>query len=52
MWKMTVMTLAKNENSLLKQYAETGGADSELMEILRIAYSLGERSHCLESHSI
>jgi len=38
MWKMTVMKLNADESALLKQYAETGGADAELVEILRLAY--------------
>ena len=32
------MTLNPDESALLKRYAEEGGADPELMEILRLAY--------------
>ena len=32
------MTLNPDECALLKQYAERGGTDSELMDILRLAY--------------
>lgn len=38
MWKLTILQLNSTEAALLRHYAENGGADCELMEILCSAY--------------